>query len=32
MVFKELVYSVLVVSSSQKFNDAIAALLPATDY
>lgn len=32
MVFSEHTYSVLVVSAAQKFNDAMATLLPGTDY
>lgn len=32
MVFKERVYSVLVVSGTEKFNSALAPLLPATDF
>ena len=32
MVFSEQAYSVLVVSSAQKFNDAITPLLPYSDY
>ena len=32
MVFSERTYSVLVVSSSSKFNDILAQMLPATDY
>lgn len=32
MVFKEVVYSVLVVSSAQKFNETLTTLLPATDF
>ena len=32
MVFSEVVYSVLVVSSAQKFNDALLPLLPCSDY
>lgn len=32
MVFKERVYSVLVASAAQKFNAALSALLPETDY
>lgn len=32
MVFKEVVYSVLVVSSAQKFNETLTTLLPGTDY
>lgn len=32
MVFNEQTYSVLVVSSAQKFNDALSQMLPGTDY
>lgn len=32
MVFSDQAYSVLVVSSSQKFNDTARAMLPGTDY
>jgi response regulator NasT len=32
MIFKERTYSVLVVSSSEKFNATTATLLPVTDY
>ena len=32
MVFSEQTYSVLVVSSAQKFNDALLPLLPCADY
>ena len=32
MVFGEIVYSVLVVSAAQKFNDTMTSLLPSTDY
>lgn len=32
MVFSEQTYSVLVVSSAQKFNDALFPLLPCSDY
>lgn len=32
MVFRERTYSVLVVSSAQKFNDAMPKLLPEADY
>ncbi len=32
MVFKEHVYSVLLVSASEKFNTAIASLIPESDY
>lgn len=32
MVFSEQTYSVLIVSSSEKFNDAIMPLLPYSDY
>ena len=32
MVFQERTYSVLIVSASEKFNDAAIALLPMTDY
>ncbi len=32
MVFQERTYSVLLVSASEKFNTAIMALLPVTDY
>lgn len=32
MVFSEQTYSVLVVSSLQKFNDALAPMLPGSDY
>lgn len=32
MVFSEVVYSVLVVSSAQKFQDSIASMLPCSDY
>lgn len=32
MVFSDQVYSVLVVSSAQKFNDALTQMLPGTDY
>lgn len=32
MVFSEVVYSVLVVSSAQKFNDALRTMLPCSDY
>lgn len=32
MVFSDRTYSVLVVSSAPKFNDAFAQMLPATDY
>lgn len=32
MIFSEVVYSVLVVSSAQKFNDALSSMLPYSDY
>lgn len=32
MVFREQTYSVLVVSSAQKFNDILAQMLPGSDY
>ena len=32
MVFSDQLYSVLIVSSAQKFNDAIAQMLPNSDY
>lgn len=32
MLFSEQTYSVLVVSAAQKFNDALAQMLPGTDY
>ena len=32
MVFGEIVYSVLVVSAAQKFNDTMTTLLPSTNY
>ena len=32
MVFSEQTYSVLVVSSAQKFNEALTQMLPGTDY
>ena len=32
MVFSDRTYSVLIVSAAQKFNDAIAPMLPGTDY
>lgn len=32
MVFRDQTYSVLVVSSAQKFNDALTQMLPGTDY
>ena len=32
MVFSDQTYSVLVVSSAQKFNDALTQMLPNSDY
>ena len=32
MVFEERTYSVLVVSAGQKFRDAMAAMLPYSEY
>ena len=32
MVFSDQTYSVLVVSSAQKFNDALTQMLPGSDY